>query len=135
MSCIISTVSRITEELYPMLRCFQRAESLLGTPSQFTARIRTTSERPSLLLEEIESLLERIYCDEDSIELRFINAETLRMAYKEYSTISQFFLITSHDSCNHDGERNAHLYVHRAPYILQTLIALVFPRSPSSKVR
>lgn len=92
-----------------MLSCFQRSETLLGTPSQFTARLRMTSERPSLLLEEIEDHLEDIYCGEDSIELRFVNVETLRMAYREYSTIGQFSLITSHDSCNRDGERSAHL--------------------------
>lgn len=96
----------------------QRIESLLGTPSQFTARLRTTSERPSLLLEEIEDHLEDIYCDEDSIELKFIDAETLRMAYREYSTVGQFSLITSHDNCNSDGERTAHLYVYCASQIL-----------------
>lgn len=81
-----------------------------------------TSERPSLLLEEIEDHLEEIYCDEDSIELRFTNTETLRMAYREYSTIGQFSLITSHDSCNRDGERSAHLYVFCTLQILQILM-------------
>ncbi|MCJ1425160.1 hypothetical protein MMC29_003048 [Sticta canariensis] len=99
----------ITETLRHNHELHYLDESLLGTPSQFTARLRMTSERPSLLLEEIEDHLEDIYCDEDSIELRFVNVETLRMAYREYSTIGQFSLITSHDSCNRDGERSAHL--------------------------
>lgn len=135
MNCIISTVSRNTAQACPMLRCCQRSESLLGTPSQFAARLRTTSERPSLLLEEIEGYLEDIYCGEENIELTFINAETLRIAYREYSTIGQFSLITSHDSCNLEGERSAHLYVYCTPQTPQILIVLVYQRSPSSKVR
>lgn len=99
----------ITETLRHNHELHYLDESLLGTPSQFIARLRTTSERPSLLLEEIEGHLEDIYCGEENIELTFIDAETLRMAYREYSTISQFSLITSHDSCNREGERSAHL--------------------------
>ncbi|MCJ1465237.1 hypothetical protein MMC07_003853 [Pseudocyphellaria aurata] len=99
----------ITETLRHNHELHYLDESLLGTTSQFTARLRTTSQRPSLLLEEIEGHLEDIYCGDDSVELRFTNAETLWIAYKEYSDVGQFSLITSHDSCNRDGERSAHL--------------------------
>lgn len=108
---------------------------MLGTSSQFIARLRTISDKPSLLLEEIEGHLEDIYCDEGNIELRFTNAETFRVACREYTTIGQFFLITSHDSCNRDGERGAHLYVCCALLIIQILNVLVFLRSLSLKVR
>lgn len=67
------------------------------------------SKEPTLVLEEIEEHLKTIECNGTQIELGFDTAESLALAFEEYSAAGQFFLITSHDGCNNDGARNAHL--------------------------
>lgn len=68
-----------------------------------------TSKRPTLVLEEIENLLDEINCDKNRIELGFITSETLELAYGKFTSVDDFVLVTSHEGCNNDGERNAHL--------------------------
>lgn len=82
---------------------------MLGTTSQFGARLRMAAIKPTLALEEIDDHLEEIRCSDNEIELRFANVKTFQLAYKELDSIEQFLLITSHEGCNHDGERVAYL--------------------------
>ena len=77
--------------------------------SRISARLRLTAVRPTLVLEEIDDQLDEITCYGSSIDLGFISEDALKLAYKELAGAGQFLLITSHESCNLDGERNAYL--------------------------
>lgn len=77
--------------------------------SRFSAQLRLTAIRPTLVLEEIDDQLNGVTCHDSSIDLGFISEDAIKLAYKELAGVGQFLLITSHESCNHDGERNAYL--------------------------
>ena len=77
--------------------------------SQFIAKIRLKSKAPSLALEVIEHHLIQISCHDSSISLYFKNKDMLMGAYDELSGTRKFFLITAHEGCNEDGERDAYL--------------------------
>jgi hypothetical protein len=65
---------------------------------------------PTVLLEEVEHHIDGIACFDSSIRLHFTGKETLELAYNELSAIDEFFVITSHEGCNNDGERESHRY-------------------------
>lgn len=109
MSYIIWMVILHTENKYIAIRTDIDVESRVGSASQFAARLRMTASRPALALEEIEDQLDGITCYDSYIVLGFIAAETLQLAYEEITKVDQFLIITSHEGCNHDGERDAHL--------------------------
>lgn len=88
---------------------FTTKDSLLGKPTQFAAQVRLETRKPALLLEEIEDDLHEIRCAKGIIQFGFVLSETFDLAWGEYSRIGEFFLITSHEGCNNDGERGAYL--------------------------
>jgi hypothetical protein len=63
---------------------------------------------PTVVLEEVEHHIDEITCFDSSIHLRFAGQEALELAYNELSAIDEFFVITSHEGCNNDGERESH---------------------------
>jgi hypothetical protein len=65
---------------------------------------------PTVLLEEVEHHIDEIICFDSSIRLHFTDQETLELAYNELSAINEFFVVTSHEGCNNDGERESHRY-------------------------
>ena len=67
-----------------------------------------TVNKPALVLEEIEDQLDHIYCDDSRIELAFTSSQHLEHTYTEIAGLSSLILITSHEGCNSDGERNAY---------------------------
>lgn len=88
---------------------FTTKDSLLGKPTQFAAQVRLETRKPTLLLEEIEDDLHEIRCAKGIIQFGFVLSETFELAWGEYSRFGEFFLITSHEGCNNDGERGAYL--------------------------
>jgi hypothetical protein len=65
---------------------------------------------PTVLLEEVEHHIDEIACFDSSIHLYFAGKEALELAYDELGAINEFFVITSHEGCNNDGERESHRY-------------------------
>ena len=61
------------------------------------------------MLEDIENHFNEIKCYDSAIRLYFSTIETLEHAHAELNRLDRFVLITSHDGCNKDGERDTHM--------------------------
>jgi hypothetical protein len=70
---------------------------------------------PTVLLEKVEHHINEIACFDSSIQLHFASQGDLELAYNELSAIDEFFVITSHEGCNNDGERESHRYGPQLP--------------------
>lgn len=64
---------------------------------------------PTLVLEDIEDHVDFVGCAGSIIVLHFNSEEALRDAHEEFTSVDSFLLVTSHDSCNGDGERDPHM--------------------------
>ena len=64
---------------------------------------------PTLLLEEIDHHFRKIECFDDRIYIYFDIAEAMTHAHEEFTKAEIFILVSSHEGCNEDGERNAYL--------------------------
>ncbi len=64
---------------------------------------------PAVMLEDVEHQIESIGCYSSEIHLYFKSAKVLKRTHKELTSIDSFLLVTSHEGCNEDGERNPHL--------------------------
>ena len=64
---------------------------------------------PALILEEIEEEIESIGCYASEIHLSFKSTKALKRIHKELKSVDSFLLVTSHEGCNEDGERNPHM--------------------------
>lgn len=80
-----------------------------GSNTQFGARLGMQFKIPALILEDIEHHIESITCHKTEIHLHFSSAELLRRAHNEIANVDSFLLVTSHQGCNEDGERNPHV--------------------------
>ena len=80
-----------------------------GSNSQFAAKLGMQFKIPTLMLEDVEHHIESIGCYSSEIHLRFTSAELLERVHNEISRVDSFLLITSHQGCNDDGERNPHV--------------------------
>ena len=61
----------------------------------------------------MENHFDEIVCDDSTVYLYFTAFEILKSAYTELSSVDQFILITSHENCNKNGERDTHMLGHR----------------------
>ena len=64
---------------------------------------------PALLLEDVEDAIERIGCYTSEIHLSFKSIKVLKRIHKELIGVDSFLVVTSHEGCNEDGERNPHM--------------------------
>ncbi len=64
---------------------------------------------PALLLEDIEHHTGMIDCFDSRIYLYFSSVQAFEHAHEEFNSVSNFLIITSHEGCNEDGERDPHL--------------------------
>ena len=64
---------------------------------------------PTLVLEDIEDHIDFVGCAASAILLHFSSEEALRDAHEEFKGVGSFLLVTSHDGCNEDGERDPHM--------------------------
>jgi hypothetical protein len=71
----------------------------------FAAQVKVGSKMPILNLEEVEHHLEDVRCDEGKIEMSFVDKVAARDAYYACHEKSGGLVVTSHDSCNKEGER------------------------------
>lgn len=62
-----------------------------------------------VVVEDIEHDLEHVHCSGPHIELRFKELQRWKAAVKGLGELTEYTVITSHESCNVDGERRPHL--------------------------
>ena len=96
------------------------AESLDGLAAPFSASVRMSAKRPTLALEALEHHIEQIKCSDDKIFLDFATLEALNEVHRHVDGANDFYIITSHESCELEGERNVRRYV--CPRDLRTLV-------------
>ncbi|KAL8794368.1 MAG: hypothetical protein Q9195_003066 [Heterodermia aff. obscurata] len=68
-----------------------------------------STKRPALALETLEHHIDRIECSNDRVVLDFATSEALNEVHRHIDGSNDFLLITSHQSCDLEGERNVRL--------------------------
>lgn len=68
-----------------------------------------SAKRPTLVLETLEHHIDQIGCSNDRLILDFASLETLHEVYRHVEGANDFLLITSHQSCDLEGERSVRL--------------------------
>ena len=98
---------------YSMLytRLNNSTESINGPAAPFSASVQMSAKRPALALETVEHYIELIECSDDKIFLDFATLEALNEVYKHVDGTNDFYIITSHEGCDLEGERNVRRYV------------------------
>ncbi|KAL9580578.1 MAG: hypothetical protein Q9212_004408, partial [Teloschistes hypoglaucus] len=76
---------------------------------RFAAQVHLDAKFPTLSVEEVDHHFQDIACSDDFVTFRFAIASAKQAALDEIGKHDKFYLITSHATCNQDGERN--LYV------------------------
>lgn len=71
----------------------------------FVATLTVKSQRPILVLEEIEDFLGDIICHDTKMTIRFLSAENLKAFTSEIEGAASFMVVASHSGCNSAGER------------------------------
>ena len=107
-STTLTVLTRAIVQVTTLILYVSQANSH-GTSSQFAAQVRIASKLPSLLLEEMETHFDGVQCSVSTVTLFFSTPERLRLAHEELSRVAQFILVTSHEGCNKEGERDTHM--------------------------
>jgi hypothetical protein len=81
----------------------------LNDALQSAARLQMSAKKPALALESIEDQIDSIECTVGEAQLSFATLEALQSVYMHFENVPEFFLITSHDGCNVEGERGIFL--------------------------
>jgi len=81
------------------------AEQTHDSSSQFAARVRMSARLPTVVLEDMDDHFNDIVCAHSSIHLHFATEESMTLTYDELKGMDEFFVVTSHEGCNNDGER------------------------------
>jgi hypothetical protein len=76
-----------------------------GGVQTFAAQVRVGSSMPIMNLEEVEHHLKDVRCEEGKMELSFVDMVAARDAYYACHEKNGGLIVTSHDSCNEEGER------------------------------
>ncbi len=74
----------------------------------FAANVLVKSERPILVLEDLESDLESISCSASSIDFTVASAGRMAEVSRQLRHVSDFIAVTSHFSCNEPDQRAPH---------------------------
>ena len=84
------------------------ADTLDDEDRRAAAQVHFSTRLPTLTLEDIDHHLEYISCSPASILLGFVTTSVKQAALEEFQNTGAFYLITSHEVCNNDGERNVY---------------------------
>lgn len=71
----------------------------------FVSQVKVSSQKPIFNLEEVEHYLRDVQCDNGKMKLSFVDTSSARDAYFSCHETDGGLVITSHDSCNVEGER------------------------------
>ena len=78
--------------------------------SPLSASVNFRMKLPSLLLEDIEHMVDEVHCEADSIELSFSSSDHMNIVRNALSLHREFIVITSHATCNDEHSRLPYLY-------------------------
>ncbi|KAL9021479.1 MAG: hypothetical protein Q9185_001376 [Variospora sp. 1 TL-2023] len=73
------------------------------------AQVHLSTKLPTLALEDIGHHVNYVSCSETSIVLGFVTSSAKAAAIEELSAKEKFYIVTSHATCNDDGEREVYL--------------------------
>lgn len=73
--------------------------------STFASQVKVSSQKPVLTLEEIEHHLQDVECGVATMKLHFVDTSSARDARSACHGAAGGLIITSHETCNQDGER------------------------------
>ncbi|KAL8833849.1 MAG: hypothetical protein Q9170_004071, partial [Blastenia crenularia] len=73
------------------------------------AQVHVLTKIPTLNLEEIGHHVDDVQCFKGSVSLDFVSLSAKEAALEQFRPYEGFYLVTSHDTCNHDGERKVYL--------------------------
>lgn len=68
-----------------------------------------SAKRPALALETLEHHVDQIECSNNRLVLDFVTLEALNEVHRHIDGSTDFLLITSHQGCDLEGERNVRL--------------------------
>ncbi|KAL8909501.1 MAG: hypothetical protein Q9207_000181 [Kuettlingeria erythrocarpa] len=80
-----------------------------GDDNRLAAQVHLTTKLPTLALEDIDHHIDYVLCSKTSILLGFVTASSKQAAIEELRSNDIFYLVTSHGTCNNNGERNVYL--------------------------
>jgi hypothetical protein len=73
--------------------------------SIFASQLKVTAKKPIVVLEEIEHHLTGVHCESGMMKLGFVDTESAIDAGAASRGTNGGLIITSHESCNEEGER------------------------------
>jgi len=76
----------------------------------FASQVKVNSHKPVLNLEEVEHHLRGVQCGQGTMHLKFVDTVSARDAFFSCRGDDGGLIITSHDSCNIEGERAVYRY-------------------------
>ncbi|KAJ5055036.1 hypothetical protein J3E74DRAFT_228209 [Bipolaris maydis] len=82
-------------------------ENAWSDASTFASQVKVSSQKPVFALEEHEHHLKSVKCGKDAMKLHFVDASSARDARAAYGEDGGL-IITSHKSCNDEGEREVY---------------------------
>jgi hypothetical protein len=71
----------------------------------FEASVSVKSSKPILVLEDLDSYLQSVICSKSEITLHFASPAALDIFRDAVRFDDSFLIVTSHDTCNSDGNR------------------------------
>jgi len=105
---------RVTKKFESEL-VYTEEENGWGGRSTFASQVKVKSQKPIMVLEEIEHFLQDVQCEEGQMKLSFADSPSARDALHSCHGKDGGLVITSHDSCNEAGERAVYR-VHEAAF-------------------
>jgi hypothetical protein len=90
--------------------------------STFASQVKVGSQKPILNLEEVEHHLQDVRCGDGKMEVSFVDKVSARDTYHACHESDGGLVITSHDSCNVEGERAVYKYDRTTSIVTLVLI-------------
>lgn len=85
------------------------SDTLDANQQRLAAQVHLQTKLATLSLEDIDHHVHDVTCSESYVFLSFSTALAKQAALDEFGVGQKFYLITSHDTCNNDGERSVYL--------------------------
>ncbi|KAG9190413.1 hypothetical protein G6011_08501 [Alternaria panax] len=83
-------------------------ENIWNDESTFASQVKVSSQTLLLNLEEHEHHLQDVQCGDDTVKLHFVDTSSARDARSACHGANGGLIITSHESCNEEGERSVY---------------------------
>ena len=110
MKCIMSMASIVSSCCQSKAADLRSKADAHGSDNKrLVAKVYVTTKLPTLVLEDIDHHLGEVLCSESFVTVSFATAAAKYIALQDLTLHETFYLITSHGTCNEDGERRVYL--------------------------